>query len=52
VCDKVFYVLEPEHEKKHIVIPEKQRIIGVDDIIDEEEYNLCDKMPFFVDKKV
>jgi hypothetical protein len=36
---QVFYVLEPEHEKKHVVIPGKQRINRVDDVTDEEEYN-------------
>jgi hypothetical protein len=36
---QVFYVLEPEHEKKHVVIPGKQRISRVDDVTYEEEYN-------------
>jgi hypothetical protein len=46
----VFYVLEPKHEKKHVVIPGKQRIIGCD-VTDEEEYNQFDEVPFFVDTK-
>ena len=48
---QVFYVLEPEHEKKHVVIPGKQRIVGVENVTDEEEYNQFDEMPFFVDTK-
>jgi hypothetical protein len=47
---QVFYVLEPEHEKRHIT-PRKQRIFGVDDVTDEEEYNHFDDVPFFVDAK-
>jgi hypothetical protein len=48
---QVFYVLEPEHEKKHVVIPRKQRIIGFDDVTDEEEYNQFNEVPFFLDTK-
>jgi hypothetical protein len=47
----VFYILDPEHEKKHIVIPRKQRIIGVENVTDEEGYNQFDELPFFVDAK-
>jgi hypothetical protein len=49
---QVFYVLEPEHEKKHVVIPRKQRIIGFDDVTDEEEYNQFNEVPFFLIQKV
>jgi hypothetical protein len=27
----------------------KQRVVGVDDVEDEEEYNQCDEVTFFVD---
>jgi hypothetical protein len=47
----VFYVLDPKHEKKHIVVPGKQQVIGVDNVEDEEEYNQCDEVSFFVDTK-
>jgi hypothetical protein len=48
---QVFYILDPKDEKKHIVVPGKQRVLGVDNMDDEEEYNQCDDVPFFVDTK-
>jgi hypothetical protein len=36
---QVFYILDPKDEKKYIVVPRKQRVIGVNDVEDEEEYN-------------
>jgi hypothetical protein len=48
---QVFYVVKPEHEKKHVVVPGKQRIIGVDNVTDEEEYNQFDELPIFIDSK-
>jgi hypothetical protein len=47
----VFYVLELQHEKKHVVVPTKQRIVGFDNVTDEEEYNQFDELHFFVDTK-
>jgi hypothetical protein len=46
---QVFYILDPKDEKKHIVCPGKQWVLGVDNVEDEEEYNQFDEMPFFVD---
>jgi hypothetical protein len=51
MCAQIFSILEPEHEKKHVVIPGKQRIIGFDDVTEEEEYNQFHEVPFFVDTK-
>jgi hypothetical protein len=48
---QVFYILDPKDEKKYIVIPRKQWVVGVNDLEDEEEYNQCDEMPFFVDTR-
>ena len=48
---QVFYILDPKDEKKHIVVPEKQRVIRVKNVKDEEEYNQFDEVPFFVDTK-
>jgi hypothetical protein len=45
----VFYILDPKDEKKHIVIPSKQRVVGVDNVEGEEEYNQFDEVSFFVD---
>jgi hypothetical protein len=46
---QVFYILDPKDEKKHIVVPGKQRVVGVDNVEDEEEYNQFNEVPFFVD---
>jgi hypothetical protein len=46
---QVFYILDAKDEKKHIVIPSKQRVVRVDNVEDEEEYNQFDEVPFFVD---
>ena len=46
---QVFYILDPKGEKKYIVVPGKQQILGVDGVEDEEEYNQFDDVPFFVD---
>jgi hypothetical protein len=46
---QVFYILDPKDEKKHIVVPGKQRVVEVDNVEDEEEYNQFDKVSFFVD---
>jgi hypothetical protein len=48
---QVFYVLDPKDEKKYIVVPGKQRVVEVNDVEDEEEYNQCDEVPFFVDTR-
>jgi hypothetical protein len=41
--------LDPKDETKYTVVPEKQRVVRVDDVEDEEECNQCDDVPFFVD---
>jgi hypothetical protein len=46
---QVFYILDLKDEKKHIVVPSKQRVVGVDNMEDEEEYNQFDEVPFFVE---
>jgi hypothetical protein len=46
---QVFYILDPKDKKKHIVVLGKQRVVEVDNVEDEEEYNQFDDVPFFVD---
>jgi hypothetical protein len=46
---QVFYILDPKNEKKHIVVPGKQRVVRVDNVEDEEEYNKFDEVPFVID---
>jgi hypothetical protein len=49
---QVFYIFDPKDEKKHIIVLEKQRVVRVNNVEDEEEYNQCDNVPFFVDTKM
>jgi hypothetical protein len=46
---QVFYILVPKDEKKCIVVPRKQQVVRVNYVEDEEEYNQCDEVSFFVD---
>jgi hypothetical protein len=48
---QLFYIPDPKGEKKYIVVPGKQRVVEVDDVEDEEEYNQCDEVHFFVDTR-
>ena len=43
------HVADPAKKIKHVVIPGKQDIIGVDDINDVEEYNQYNEMNLFTD---
>jgi hypothetical protein len=44
---QIFYVLDPE-TRKHIVVSGKQKIIGVDNVEDNDEgINQFEKMPLF-----
>jgi hypothetical protein len=45
----VFYILDSKDEKKHIIVPSKQRVVEVDNMEDEEEFNQFDELHFFVD---
>jgi hypothetical protein len=47
---QVFYVKDPNlanKEEHHIILQEKRKIIGVQDVVDEEEYNQFDALPPF-----
>jgi hypothetical protein len=47
---QVFYVkdLDPANkEEHHIVLQRKRKIIGVEDVVDEEQYNQFDALPPF-----
>jgi hypothetical protein len=46
---QVFYILDLKDKKKHLIVPGKQRVVGVDNVEDEEEYNQFDEVSFFVD---
>jgi hypothetical protein len=47
---QVFYVNDPNpanREEHHIVLQGKRKIVGVEDVVDEEEYNQFDALPPF-----
>jgi hypothetical protein len=47
---QVFYVTDPDptnREEHHIVLQGKRKIVGVEDVVDEEEYNQFDALPPF-----
>ena len=46
---QVLYVVDSAKKTKHVVVPEKQDIIGVDGISDVEEYNQYDETNLFTD---
>jgi hypothetical protein len=45
---QVFYVMDPDpsnREEHHIILQGKRKIIGVEDIVDEQEYNQFNALP-------
>ena len=44
---QVFYVLDTVRTMRHIVLPDKRRIVGVYNAVDEEEFNQFDEIPPF-----
>jgi hypothetical protein len=45
---QVFYVRKTTNKRLNVVIPEKRRIVGVKNAIDEEECDQFDEIPPFV----
>nr|GEY62037.1 hypothetical protein [Tanacetum cinerariifolium] len=45
--DQVFYVEDLLDKRWHIVPQSKRSIVGVDDVVDEDEYNKFDELPPF-----
>lgn len=43
----MFFVKDQSKPKYHIVLHGKRRIIGVDNVVDEEEYDQFDELPPF-----
>ena len=44
---QVFYVTDTINKERHVVLPGKRRIIGVQNVMDEEEFNQFDEIPPF-----
>ena len=44
---QVFYVPDTVRTMRHIILPGKRRIVGVQNTVDEEEFNQFDEIPPF-----
>jgi hypothetical protein len=44
---QVFYVPDTRNKKWHVVLLGKRRVVGVENVVDEEEYNQFDEVPPF-----
>lgn len=44
---QVFFVKDPSKARYHVVLQGKRRILGVDNVVDEEEYDHFDDLPPF-----
>jgi len=42
---QVYYIVDPKNKRRHVVMPSKRSIIGVDGVISEEDYNKIDVVP-------
>jgi hypothetical protein len=46
---QVFYITDPMNSKKHIAVSGKQRILGVEGVVDIEDYNQYEELDLFKD---
>ena len=44
-ANQIFYVIDTLNEGYHVVMFGKRRILGVENVVDEEEYNQFDDLP-------
>ena len=44
---QVFYVTDTMDERRHVVLPGKRRVVGVENVVIEEDLNPCDEIPPF-----
>ena len=44
---QVFYVPDLAKKNWYVVMPRKRRIVGVENVVEEEEYNQFDEIPSF-----
>ena len=47
LATQVFYVEDPQDSRWHVVQFGKRRILGIDDVVDEDEYDQYDELPPF-----
>uniref|UniRef100_K3Y1Q5 Uncharacterized protein n=1 Tax=Setaria italica TaxID=4555 RepID=K3Y1Q5_SETIT len=48
---QVFYIIDPMNAKKHIIVSGKQRILGVEGVVDIEDYNQYKELNLFKDRE-
>ena len=41
----IFFVEDPLHKNVHLAMHGKRRVLGVDDVADQDEYNEFDELP-------
>nr|GFA32225.1 hypothetical protein [Tanacetum cinerariifolium] len=49
LATQVFYVKDPSKSRWHIVLHGKRSILGVENVVDEDEYDQVDELPPFCD---
>ncbi|GJT27239.1 ulp1 protease family, C-terminal catalytic domain-containing protein [Tanacetum coccineum] len=47
LATQVFYVGDPNDQRLHVVLYSKRNIVGVENVVDEDEYNQFDELPPF-----
>ena len=47
LAKEIFYVVDPAGKNWHVVLSGKRRIVGIRDVVDEEEYDQFDEIPPF-----
>jgi hypothetical protein len=47
LAKQVFYIIDPSNKKWHVVLNGKRRIVRVENIVDEEEYDHFDEILSF-----
>jgi Domain of unknown function (DUF4216) len=53
LAKQVFYIVDPIDKKWHIVLYDKRRIVGVGNIVDEDDYHHFDEIrPFSTDIEI
>nr|XP_043625559.1 uncharacterized protein LOC122596982 [Erigeron canadensis] len=47
LATQVFYIEDPSNSRSHVVLHGKRRILGVENVVNEEEYDQLDELPPF-----
>ena len=44
---QIFFVRDPANKERHVVLQGKRKIVGVENVVDEEDYNQFNDLPPF-----